>query len=625
MTVAAGETTWGRTPVIDCYCRVVTDESRAGATVEYHIVAIDAAGNLTWDSGLPLNTSDYQEQSTSQDAGKILVGGTTPGTYGANLDPNSFGAGIAAGAVGTAKAYTDDLIVYRPQVFHCSTTIGARDTDQIINLSQVYRPDGNASSIVKEDTYESLLYDNFGNWAWIDGAKSAALPATQVSITPRGVADGRVDGFKRIFSLNPAIRLSTTFTGSTVVNRSDLYLYQTVSAIPAGTDLRYSLVYDRYGVVASFSSEDTTAGTVVLVTRSIPEKYTPPRGSDAVLLRINGTLFNKAVNGFTYSVPTTDIQYLTSNLRSTGRVPWADIKQFMLIVDNDGTVASVDYPGETLTMYTVASNLAYTPPVYSNAPVLTILGTAYIMPTNKNGTIDVPWGQMASLYSNYPFTYAEWVALPVDIQVRCLVFDSQGTVARTTITGTDETKLRLTTVGGYTPVVGNVPMYELRNTLLPPGTATIRIPWGQDLYTSSGVLLTFSTVTANAYVFDRNGSIGRLRGKAVGGTETNEVEASINTVGYVAPSAATPAMPKALFSRTDLNGAIGGTTTVSLANFRIFQTNGAAATVADIFPGSQFVYDDANHAGFVETFTASSASNGSAVVRTMNSGGLLNL
>jgi hypothetical protein len=100
---------------------------------------------------------------------------------------------------------------------------------------------------------------------------------------------------------------------------------------------------------------------------------------------------------------------------------------------------------------------------------------------------------------------------------------------------------------------------------------------------------------------------------------------TVYTFLYIPETVAVPAMPKALFSRTDLNGTIGGTTTVSLINFRIFQTNGAAATVNDIFPGSQFVYDDANHAGFVETFTLSSETNGSAVVRTMNSGGLLNL
>ena len=82
-TVAA-ESLFGRTPVVDDYCRITADEAHAGATTEIYIVSIEG-GVITWGNEVLINAADYQAQTTASDSGKVLTGGATAGTYGASL------------------------------------------------------------------------------------------------------------------------------------------------------------------------------------------------------------------------------------------------------------------------------------------------------------------------------------------------------------------------------------------------------------------------------------------------------------------------------------------------------------------------------------------------------------
>ena len=83
--VATAETLFGRTPEVDDYCRISADEAHAGATSKIYVVSI-VSGDITWGNDVVLNTADYQEQTTAADAGKLLTGGTTPGTFGTPVD-----------------------------------------------------------------------------------------------------------------------------------------------------------------------------------------------------------------------------------------------------------------------------------------------------------------------------------------------------------------------------------------------------------------------------------------------------------------------------------------------------------------------------------------------------------
>ena len=83
-TVAA-ESLFGRTPVVDDYCRITADEAHAGATTKIYIVSIEG-GVITWGNEVVLNAADYQAQTTTTDAGKLLTGGATPGTFGPSVD-----------------------------------------------------------------------------------------------------------------------------------------------------------------------------------------------------------------------------------------------------------------------------------------------------------------------------------------------------------------------------------------------------------------------------------------------------------------------------------------------------------------------------------------------------------
>ena len=85
LTVADAESLWGRTPRLDDFAHVMTDDNFDGLRVEYYITSIDGLGNIIWGNPVPLNTADFQAQTGAEDAGKVLVGGDDPGTFGNSI------------------------------------------------------------------------------------------------------------------------------------------------------------------------------------------------------------------------------------------------------------------------------------------------------------------------------------------------------------------------------------------------------------------------------------------------------------------------------------------------------------------------------------------------------------
>jgi len=69
------------TPEVDDYANVLRDETHNNHKVEWYIAGIED-GVITWGNPVVINTSDYQAQTTAQDAGKALMGGETPGSFG---------------------------------------------------------------------------------------------------------------------------------------------------------------------------------------------------------------------------------------------------------------------------------------------------------------------------------------------------------------------------------------------------------------------------------------------------------------------------------------------------------------------------------------------------------------
>ena len=84
LTVTDAEELWGRTPRIDDYAQVMSDENFNGLRVEYYITNIEN-GIITWGNPVPLNTADFQTQTTAADAGLVLTGGAVPGTHGQSI------------------------------------------------------------------------------------------------------------------------------------------------------------------------------------------------------------------------------------------------------------------------------------------------------------------------------------------------------------------------------------------------------------------------------------------------------------------------------------------------------------------------------------------------------------
>jgi len=85
LTVSAVIALFGRSPRVDDYVTVFIDETMQDRRVEWYIGGIDSEGNVAWGNPVPINTGDYQQQSGAGDAGKVLIGGSSPGTFGDSL------------------------------------------------------------------------------------------------------------------------------------------------------------------------------------------------------------------------------------------------------------------------------------------------------------------------------------------------------------------------------------------------------------------------------------------------------------------------------------------------------------------------------------------------------------
>jgi hypothetical protein len=545
-TVAEGITRWNRTVAVGCYARV----TGANKTTEYHVQAVSDTGVITWSMGIDINTSDYQEQSASTDAGKILIGGSAPGTYGANLDPNSFGAGIAAVAVNTANEYTDNAIAtfapYGNESFFfivdaavvIPTTWGQTITVPRNKLTVLRSSNESvaATTVVKGH----WCIDRRGTWGLVE-----TDDGTNVVIYSRCGYTPPVDWFG--VNSNPQLLKMVPERGKllskipntvTLVAKEDLrhFFHRSVPlpvSVPTPNDSFVVIDYD--GTIGTIQNSANLRDPVEVWT--LAKGYQPLDSSDVRLYRTTG-LFNAAYN-------TTLTVNRNTVIRSNsvgGLVPTGISLKAAYIYDREGSLGYIN---------------------------------------SETGTEAADTLQVIIIAKGAPST--DWHGVNANLQF--LKIPPEGP--------------RLTkTVGNNTAVEKT----ELKHFFDRNISFPVDRPTPDDTYV----------------VIDADGTIGTIQSSSDG---RNPVV--VYTLGSSAAIA--PVMPKALFSRTALSATIGGTVTIGLANFRIFHANGATPAVADFIPGSQFVYDANNRAGFVETFTPSSASNGSAVVRTMNSGGLLNL
>lgn len=85
-TLTDADAVFGRTPRISDYAKTISDTN---VVIEWYVSNIDTDGNITWGNPITINTSDYQTQLTASDAGKIPIGGSTPGQWGESLELDS--------------------------------------------------------------------------------------------------------------------------------------------------------------------------------------------------------------------------------------------------------------------------------------------------------------------------------------------------------------------------------------------------------------------------------------------------------------------------------------------------------------------------------------------------------
>lgn len=76
-------------PVKGDYAYVRSDPDHEGYMAEYLVDNVAGDGTITWTYSHSINAGDYQLKSDAADAGMILTGGVTEGTFGTPIDPTS--------------------------------------------------------------------------------------------------------------------------------------------------------------------------------------------------------------------------------------------------------------------------------------------------------------------------------------------------------------------------------------------------------------------------------------------------------------------------------------------------------------------------------------------------------
>lgn len=177
-TVSDGQALWNRTALLDDYAHVVSDETISGnPSVDWFVIAIDGNGNITWGSPVIINTSQYQEQSTLSDTGKVLIGGADTGTFGTSIplatEITSGSGAIATG--GVVDTFVNNSLVIAPNnntgvrrtsfggiVAH-GFSFGATEAENIeaVLLPQVaYRASGTGTLMIKIPSVAAVLATN---------------------------------------------------------------------------------------------------------------------------------------------------------------------------------------------------------------------------------------------------------------------------------------------------------------------------------------------------------------------------------------------------------------------------------------------------------------------------------
>ena len=269
-TVAA-ESLFGRTPVVDDYCRITADEAHAGATTEIYIVSIEG-GVITWGNEVLLNAADYQAQTTTTDAGKLLTGGATPGTFGPSVDRSTLATNAALqtlnnkvdGKVGQTSSVdsiygTDDT---GQQTTYPKSSFGAVNDVKVNGTSVITDKVANISvpSLASQLGYDNTqVTENPLTDTDVQGAIDAII--ARINLTNNNLDDLAVDvsGIQMLYLTGST--LTRALGGTTNIARS-------VFASNAAFKINKVLLSDVNGTFAVYTS-NLDAETLVFTTRTI--------------------------------------------------------------------------------------------------------------------------------------------------------------------------------------------------------------------------------------------------------------------------------------------------------------------------------------------------------------------
>ena len=271
-TVAA-ESLFGRTPVVDDYCRITADEAHAGATTEIYIVSIEG-GVITWGNEVLLNAADYQAQTTTTDAGKLLTGGATPGTFGPSVDRSTLATNAALqtlnnkvdGKVGQTSSVdsiygTDDT---GQQTTYPKSSFGAVNDVKVNGTSVITDKVANISvpSLASQLGYDNTqVTENPLTDTDVQGAIDAII--ARINLTNNNLDDLAVavdvSGIQMLYLTGST--LTRALGGTTNIARS-------VFASNAAFKINKVLLSDVNGTFAVYTS-NLDAETLVFTTRTI--------------------------------------------------------------------------------------------------------------------------------------------------------------------------------------------------------------------------------------------------------------------------------------------------------------------------------------------------------------------
>ena len=312
LTVTYAIGTFGRTPHVDDYARVLKDETHDNHTVEYYITNIvTATGVISWGNPVVIDTSNYQAQSTVANSGQILTGGATQGTFGSPIDPSTLEK-VSNKTSTIDDASTDLQYPTAKAVYTLAEEIKETKVEVTAGVDKVYGTDDEG----KQTTYDLANLDNKDVVKDVKVNNVSVVVDNEANIDLTGKVD-KVKSVKRVYGTDDTGEQTTYPT--TAFGSIDDIVGNDGESIVAN---KVAKVYDSKAIQLIGYSLDREVGKITNVPRNALSEVTPLSVNRTIITDASGSLgvYTGFINEETISIQTRGLSPVNTKPKLLGNV-----------------------------------------------------------------------------------------------------------------------------------------------------------------------------------------------------------------------------------------------------------------------------------------------------------------